>query len=76
MVNEEYWAKMYCQRENKINGRMAWLYLLQTSIGNIIVVEYEVPPGMEIKRKLFDEHYEQAEKYFETICMKMLTGKI
>ena len=75
MESEEYWAKMYCQRENRINGRMAWLYLLQTSIGNIIAVEYE-KPDKEIFRKLFDEHYEQAEKYFETICMKMLTGKI
>ena len=75
MENEEYWAKMYCQRENKISGRMAWLYLLQTSIGNIIAVEYE-KPDKEIIRKLFDEHYEQAEKYFETVCMKMLTGKI
>ena len=76
-MENEYFANLYCQRENTINGRKAWLYLLQTSIGNIVAVEYETPlPEKEIKRKLYDEHYEEAERYFETICKKMLTGKI
>ena len=75
-MENEYFANLYCQRENTINGRKAWLYLLQTSIGNIVSVEYETLPEKEIKRKLYDEHYEEAERYFETICKKMLTGKI
>lgn len=76
MNNNEYWAAMYCQRENTINGRKAWLFLLNTSIGNIPIVEYEALPEKEIKRKLFDEHYGDAEKYFESVCRKMLSGKL
>lgn len=75
MDKDELWAHMYCQRENTINGRKAWLFLLNTSIGNIPIVEYE-QPTKEIKRKLFDEHYNEAEKYFETVCRKMLSGKL
>lgn len=74
MKNESYCAELYLQRENIINGRHIWLFLLATSIGNIAIVDYE-QPTKEIKRKLFDENYEKAEAYFESVCKKIISGK-
>jgi hypothetical protein len=68
-------ATVYTQRENTISGRKVWLYLISSPIGNIVVVDYE-QPTKEIVRKMFDENYEQAEKYFDNICKKIIGGKI
>ena len=54
-------ATVYTQKENTISGRKVWLWLISSPIGNIVVVDYE-QPTKEIVRKIFDEHYEQAEK--------------
>lgn len=70
----EHWAKLYCQRENVINGRHIWFYLISSSIGNIAVVDYEGKDDPAITRKLFCEDYEKAERYFETICTKKIKG--
>ena len=45
----EHNAKLYTQNESKINGRGVWLYLIDTPIGQIHVVEYE-NPQMELTR--------------------------
>ena len=74
-MNNELWANLYKQKEMTINGRAAWLWLISTAIGNIAIVQYE-KPSKEIVGKLFSEHYEQAEAYFETICKKMVSGKL
>lgn len=68
-------ATVYTQMENIINGRHIWLYLIATPIGNIAVVDYE-QPTKEIKRKLFNESYEKAEAYFESVCKKIVSGKL
>ena len=70
----EHWAKLYCQRENVINGRHIWFYLISSSIGNIAVVDYEGKDDPAITRKLFCEDYDKAERYFETICTKKIKG--
>ena len=75
MENEMQWAHLYLQRKNTINGMDIYFYLIQTAIGNICAVEYE-EPTKELKRKLFDEHYADAEKYFEKVCKKILNGKL
>lgn len=72
---EDLFAELHIQRQNYINGRNVWLYLLSSSIGNIAVVDYE-QPGLEIKRKLFDENYDKAEAYFEAVCHKIVSGKM
>lgn len=69
-------ATVYTQKENTINGRRIWLYLISAPIGHIIVVDYEVAGEKNIIRKLFDEDYEKAERYFDTICRKIISGKI
>lgn len=76
MSNDQNWANLYCQRENVINGRHAWLWLIQTSIGNFAVVQYEHAGDPYIVEKIFREDYDKAEAYFETICKKMVSGKI
>lgn len=70
----DHWANLYCQRENVINGRHVWLFLVSSSIGNIVIVDYEEKNDPKIIRKLFDENYDKAERYFETVCMKKLKG--
>ena len=72
---EDLFAELHIQRQNYINRRNVWLYLLSSSIGNIAVVDYE-QPGLEIKRKLFIESYDKAEAYFETVCHKIVSGKM
>ena len=57
-------ANFYQQNHSIINGRNVWHYLITTPIGNFSVVEYE-QTGLEIKRFIFDESYEKAEKKFE-----------
>ena len=69
------WAKLYLQRQNKIGNRNVWLYLISSAIGNFAVVDYEMP-GMEIKRRLFEENYDKAESYFESVSRRMVSGKL
>lgn len=75
-MSDELWASLYLQRSSVIDGRNVWLYLITSSIGNIAVVDYEVAGERNIKRKMFEEHYDDAEKYFETVSRKMLSGKL
>ena len=70
----EHWANLFCQRENVINGRHVWLFLISSSIGNIAIVDYEGKGDPAITRKLFAEDYEKAERYFETVCTKKVKG--
>ena len=71
----EHWARLYEQRHNKIEQRNVWLYLISTSIGNIAVVDYE-QPTQEIKRKMLEESYDKAERYFESVSAKIARGKL
>lgn len=74
MDNQNLWAELYCQRENTINGRHVWLYLLHTAIGNITIVDYEGNDDPAITRKIFDENYAKADKHFDSVCMKKIKG--
>jgi len=76
MNNYEHWANLYCQRKCVIDGRHVWLYLIQSSIGNIAVVDYEGKSDPSITRKLFCDNYEKAERYFERICAQKAKGVI
>lgn len=71
----EMWAGIYTQRKTKVDGREVAFYLIQTSIGNIAIVDYEMP-SLEIKRKIFDENYDKAEAYYEAVVRKIVSGKI
>lgn len=75
MVDGSPWAELHLQRENIIDGRRIQFYLISTSIGNIAVVDYEAPTK-EITRKLFQESYDKAEAYFESVCKKIVSGKM
>ena len=73
-MNEELWSKLYLQNHAEINGREIFHYLIQTSIGNFNVVEYETP-SKEIKRFMLDEDYEGAERKFKACCAWVMKGK-
>lgn len=66
---------MYTQKESTINGRLVHLYLLSTPIGHIIIVDYELA-GKEVKRKIFDENYSAAEKFYKRVCNGIVNGTI
>ena len=65
----------YTQHHNVINNRSIWHYLIETPIGQINIVQYE-QPSLEIKRFLFDGHYDKAERKFYSICQGILSGKL
>ena len=75
MNDDKYFAELFCQRHNVINGRNSWMYLISTSIGNFVIVEYE-NNELLLVRKLFENDYGKAESYFERVCRKMISGKI
>lgn len=69
------WANVFQQNHAEIRGRNVWHYLIDSGIGQINIIEFEMP-GRELSRKIFDGNYEKAEKYFENTCRKILGGKI
>ena len=69
-------ATVFTQKENTINDRKVWLYLISAPIGHIIVVDYEVAGEKNIIRKLFSEDYEKAEAYFDSVCRRIIGGKL
>ena len=73
-MTEELWSKLHLQNHAEINGRGIYHYLMQTTIGNFNVVEYETP-SKEIKRFTFDEGYEAAERKFKACCAWVMKGK-
>ena len=73
-MEQELWSKLYLQNHAEINGRGIYHYLMQTTIGNFNVVEYETP-SKELKRFMFDEDYEAAERKFKSCCAWVMKGK-
>jgi len=74
-VNMEYNTKLYTQNETKINERGVWHYLIDAPIGQIHVVEYE-NPQKELIRFLIDNNLEKATLKYNSICKKILAGKL
>lgn len=73
----EHWAKLTEQRHNKINGRNIWLFKVESSIGDVFIVDYEEHPDPFIKRQLFDMGKEdKATRHFESVCRKIISGKL
>ena len=71
----EYNTKLYTQNETKINERGVWHYLIDAPIGQIHVVEYE-NPQKELIRFLIDNNLEKATLKYNSICKKILAGKL
>ena len=66
---------LFTQKHNTINGRQIWLYLIDSPIGYIFIVDYE-QPTKEIKRFLFDGDLDKAERKFNSICKCILNGML
>lgn len=64
------YANMIELNKAEINGRKAWLYMIDTSIGVFYVAEYE-NPNLNLTRKIFDGSEEKAKAYF-TKSLKLL----
>lgn len=66
---------LYTQAHNTINGRGVWLYLLDSPIGYIFVVDYETP-AKELKRFIWDGNRDKAERKFKSLCKGILNGTL
>ncbi len=65
----------FTQNESRVNGRGVWHYMITTPIGNFNIVEYE-QPGKDLKRFMFDERYEKAERKYSQIVRGIASGKL
>ena len=70
-------ARFYTQNVSTINGRNIAHYLVDTSVGQINVIQYEKPKPYypELETVLIYGDYEKAEKKFSSLCKQMLDGK-
>lgn len=71
----ENWSNFYRQMHSQINGRNVWFYLVATPIGDIQIVQYE-EKEQYITTFLFYNDYEKAEKKYQSICSRIVSGKL
>lgn len=71
-------ASIYTQSIATVNGRNIAHYLVNTSVGQINVIQYEKqkPYYPELETILIYNDYEKAEKKFASLCRKMVDGRI
>lgn len=74
-MENELWAKLYQQNHSVINGRGIWHYLLDTSLGQFNVVEYE-QKDLALKRYFIENDNSKAEKKFDQLSVQMVKGSI
>ena len=74
-MDSEYFAELFLQQHNKINGRGVFLYLIHTAIGQVWVVQWE-QTGLELITKLFYNDMDGAQRYFKKQCAAILNGRI
>jgi hypothetical protein len=58
-----------------VNGRHAWLYEMQTTIGNLFLVQHEKPIEMNIVDDYMGWSNQRAEQAFHRIATRMLRDK-
>lgn len=71
---ETLWSTMSVAEHATIYGHNIWHYLIDTSIGEIHVVEFETK-DMSLERKIFDGNKQKAENYFKKTARELLDGK-
>lgn len=71
-------ASIYTQNLATINGRNIGHYLVDTSVGQINVIQYEKrkPDYPELETILIYGDYEKAERKFNNICKQILNGRM
>lgn len=69
-------ANITCVASCEIDGRGVWKYLIQSPIGDIHIIQYEEHPDPALVTKVFYYEDAKAEKYYKTICRKMVNGTI
>lgn len=68
---EERTTGFFTQQESKINGHGVWHYLIDTTIGQFHVVEWE-SDAMQIERAIIDNDNDAAEKKFKRVCQQLI----
>lgn len=74
-MEDELWAQLYQQNHSTINGRQIFHYMIDTSIGQLNIIEYE-QNDLTLKRYIIDGNYEKAEKKYDQLCIQMIKGNI
>ena len=70
---KELWSNFKQIRNNQIDGRNVWLWLCETPIGDINVVQYE-EKEQYITTFTYYNDASKAEKKFKQICKKIVEG--
>ena len=71
-MDNENWANLYQQEHAVIYGRNVWHWLVDTAIGQIHIVQYEVSYRGEIIEEVIRNNNTKAEKAFKRFCNKIL----
>ena len=74
-MGNELFARMFQQNHANIKDRNVWHYLIDSSIGQINIVQYEAA-SKEITEFFIPHNYDKAEKKFNSLCKAILNGKI
>jgi hypothetical protein len=74
-MGNELFARMYQQNHANIKDRNVWHYLIDSSIGQINIVQYEAT-SKEITEFFIPHDHGKAEKKFDSICKAIISGKL
>ena len=75
MFDNDNRAEVYTQEHATIYGRNVWHYLVDTTIGQIHIVQFEAK-GFEITTKMYFNRNDLAEREFKRCCNGILNLKI
>lgn len=65
-------AQLY--QQSKIDGRGVYMYLLQSDLGDLYIVQHE-EPGYELKDDYMGWSNTKAQQAYKRIATKMVNGK-
>ena len=65
----------WIMRQAKVDGRNAWHYLFQSTIGDLHIVQHEVQGEMNIVDDYMGWSNDKADKKFEQLVARMIRGK-
>ena len=68
-------AKLYELAHSTVDGRNIWLYQIESPIGDFHIVDYE-RKDQSIKRTIFEEQRNRAEKKYTETVKKIAGGQL
>ena len=73
-MDKRLWINLHLVEHAEIDGRQVFHYIISSGIGYFNIVEYETSTK-ELKRFMFEDDYEIAERKFKVCCKWIMSGK-